>query len=235
VVDDRRGDRLLVLLAGQKSVGPREVPGANALSHFHIPIWSTVKDLAGLALVLAIASALAGCAAAPGDTLLVDSEISLAESKSPTQLLRNEAASRLPAEAIESLSNNSDESIPCFGEGADPEGVVRAWHSSLEATLVAESETMVDELVAELIASFTADNWLVQDVDFIKHVDGDGGRTIARSGILTSQRHATKIQVAGLTPDAVDAPVSILIDAYGPCVRTDGANSQEVRTLEGAG
>jgi hypothetical protein len=174
-------------------------------------------------------TALSGCAAAatiPG----AYPDVSLATTKSPAQLLRNEAAARLPAEVIDQIIESEDASVACLSESDDPEGLVRSWHSTVDVTILADAD--VATLVADLTASFEEQGWSVRDL---------GGNASVSQKLLESDGSLTDIQISGLTPDTGATSVSledvveqptVKIAVHGPCVRTGGTGSDEVIALE---
>ena len=174
-------------------------------------------------------SALTACAppvTVPGDY----PDVSLADTKSPAQLLRNEAAARLPAEVIDQIIEAEDASVACLSESDDPEGVVRSWHSTVNVTI--QGGTEVATLVTDLAASFSEQGWAVRDL---------GGNASVSQKLLESESSLADIQVTGLTPDDGATSVSleevveqptVKIAVHGPCVRTGGTESDEVTALE---
>ena len=157
-------------------------------------------------------------------------DVTLAETKSPAQLLRNEAAARLPAEVIDQIIEAEDASVACLSESDDPSGVVRSWHSTVDVTITGDAD--VATLVADLVASFAEQGWAVRDL---------GGNATVSQKLLESDGTLADIQVSGLTPDTGATSVSleevveqptVKIAVHGPCVRTGGTESTEVTALE---
>ena len=173
---------------------------------------------------------LAGCAS-PGAGIPGDyPDVTLAETKSPAQLLRNEAAARLPEEVIDEIVEAEDVSVACLSEADDPEGLVRSWHSTVDVRIV--GDVTVASLVSDLVASFEEQGWVARDL---------GGTSSVVKKLLESDGSLADIQVSGLTPDANQASTSleevvdqptVTIGVHGPCVRTGGAESDEVAALE---
>ena len=178
------------------------------------------------ALSVIALSACAPTAAIPGDY----PDVSLADTKSPAQLLRNEAAARLPSEVIDEIIEAEDTSVACLSESDDPDGLVRSWHSTVDVTVTGEAE--VATLVTDLAASFAEQGWTVRDL---------GGNATVSQKLLESDGSLADIQVSGLTPDTgatsasleetVEQP-TVKIAVHGPCVRTGGTKSDEVAALE---
>lgn len=186
----------------------------------------TVLCLVLGALSLTVVSACAPTAEIAGDY----PDVSLAETKSPAQLLRNEAAARLPAEVIDQIVEAEDASVACLSATDDPDGLVRSWHSTVNVTIVGDAE--VATLVTDLAASFADQGWSVRDL---------GGNASVSQKLLESDGSLADIQVSGLTPDTgatsvsleevVDQP-TVKIAVHGPCVRTGGEKSDEVTALD---
>jgi len=174
-------------------------------------------------------SALTGCTTTetiPGDY----PDVSLADTKSPAQLLRNEAAARLPQELIDQIVEAEDASVPCLSASDDPDGLVRSWHSTVNVTVLPDAT--VATLVADLAASFIDQGWTVRDL---------GGNATVSQKLLESDAALADIQLSGLTPDTGATSVSleevveqptVKIAVHGPCVRTGGQKSDEVTALE---
>jgi len=176
--------------------------------------------LVGLFVVLATA----GCVQETPTSLDEGvSDVSLADTKSPVQLLRNEVAARIPADLLERVESTQDRSLACKEQSDDPDGLIRSWHSSLRATLLSESSDGVDALVSDLVKTFTDQNWSAQPVSRTE---------VSDAILLTSPDSIASIEIeAG--QDSGNTAV-IRVDTYGPCVVTDGKNSEEVKALEGS-
>ena len=178
------------------------------------------------ALSLSVLAACASAEAIPGDY----PDVSLADTKSPAQLLRNEAAARLPQELVDQIIEAEDASVSCLSLSDDPEGLVRSWHSTVNVTVL--DDTDVATLVGDLATSFAEQGWTVRDL---------GGNATVSQKLLESDGSLADIQVSGLTPDTGATSVSledvveqptVKIAVHGPCVRTGGLESDEVTALE---
>ena len=186
-----------------------------------------------IAIAVLSAPALTGCAGeqAAADTIEGDyPEVTLAETKSPVQFLRNDAASRIPTAVIDSVEGTVDESVACLDEAEDPSGLIRSWHSSALVTIVSGSAWRVEAIVDNLIQSFTDQEWAARSL---------GETAEFRSSMLTSKTSMAEIQVIGERPDpnATEGDesagqVTVEIEVHGPCVRTQGSGSEEVLKLE---
>lgn len=160
--------------------------------------------------VLAVALLLAGCSEAPGALTLV-------ETKSPVQLLRNDAWYRLPEVMVKGDTETTDRSEAC-----DDEGALRLWRSSTIALVTNSQAPRVVLAGDDLAASFVAQGW-------------EATRSEEGAAVLTVLTRSSSVAVIEI--EAVEktpaSGASIRITASGPCVLTAGAESDEVRSLEG--
>ena len=106
------------------------------------------------ALAIAAAFALSGCSLLPGS----DTDLTLAETKSPVQLLRNSAASRISETAISDVLETTDQSVACRTPDKDPVGLLRQWRSTIQLELKNSSDP--DVVSDELTASFVDQGWV---------------------------------------------------------------------------
>ena len=86
--------------------------------------------------------------------------LTLAQTKSPVQLLRNEAAGRVDEFVVETVNETQDLSSACKTEEADPLGLSRSWTSSVDVSLKAGSAWRLDIVATDLVASFEAQGWV---------------------------------------------------------------------------
>lgn len=173
----------------------------------------SAKSVACMTVALSLAFTGAACSG-PSDTAQT-----LAQTKSPTQLLRNQGASYFD-DVAEGDPVTSDKSEGCRTADEDPDGLVRRWVSSVDLTMSATLTESIDDLPYRLVDPFTEKDWIV-------------AYEAAREIGLTSQKTASTIQI---TPqagaDGTMAGGHVVIVAFGPCVDTDGADSDEVKQLE---
>ncbi len=174
---------------------------------------------------------LVGCgeATAPGDVPAGDyPDLSLAESKSPAQLLRNSALTRIPAETILNVGTEIDGSTACLSEEEDPKGYIRQWVSSVDVNLRLPEAPNTDAIVDGVLASFIDEGWMSQQVagsTADSHADLLTNGTSAAAGVSAARIHLEAVV-------ANDGASSFIhIEALGPCVITDGADSSQVKTL----
>ena len=181
-----------------------------------------------------VAVSLSACAADPASNLPgTYPELTIAESKSPVQLLRNDAAGRIPTAVIDTVEDANDVSVACLGENEDPEGLVRSWNSGAVVTIVSGSQWRVDAIVDNLVASFVDQGWTARSL---------GGSANVKSQLLSSDKSMAEITVSAKIPDEDQTSISteesvevvtVEVNVVGPCVITDGADSDEVKKVEG--
>ncbi len=156
---------------------------------------------------LGIALALSACSSP-------ETAQTLASTKSPAQLLRNEIADRIPASAIEGGLTVGDSSEAC-----DQQGTVRSWRSDAVLAVVPDQAPRLRVIAETLVQSFVDQGWTASTRD-------------ASSKLvefrLTSSSSPSEVHI---TADASDRR-TITIVVNGPCVTTDGADSDEVTSLE---
>jgi hypothetical protein len=160
---------------------------------------------------------LGGCAAEP------DQALTLAQTKSPVQLLRNEAASRVPADAVDSIVTSQDESTACRTVETDPDGLLRSWRSVVRYALKYGDAYDGERIVADLAASFVDQGWV------------EGSYGTAAIVELSRDGSETTIHISESPGDAeARTGAQVQLTVAGPCVLTKGADSDEVRLLDGA-
>ncbi len=168
-----------------------------------------------LLLATAAVAALAGCTAAPADSPYPD--VSLAQTKSTVQLLRNDAASRVDEALVDIVLGSGDLSVACESEADDPDGTIRSWEST--ARLRLQLDTDLDDAVDTVVQSYVDEGWTAS---------GSGARTeLSRANLYSSV-----VIVATPQDDELEHGPEISIALAGPCVVTEGQSSSEVRTLE---
>lgn len=182
----------------------------------------------GISLAFVVAL-LAGCAADTGEA----AELSLGQTKSPVQLLRNDAAGRIPPAVIEAVEEAQDLSVACLDEADDPMGLRRSWHSTAIVTIEDGAKWRIETVVTDLVDSYVDQGWVARPL---------GGSSTVKNTLLTSDASFAEIRVASKVPDAdvVSTSTEEIIEAalievqvHGPCVATAGAESEEVTSLEG--
>lgn len=179
-----------------------------------LPTMKVVGTAAALATVLL----LTGCGGEPESNTP-----SLTETKGPTQLLRNEASSRIPTGSIDTIAGEEDRSVACKTEKEDPDGLYRSWQSSLLAAIDGDAAWRVAQIGKDVADSFIEDGWYVSGTK-----DGEDTTTLTRPGAVSTLKFTTT------EGDAEGVGATVHIDATGPCVLTEGPDSTEVTKLEAA-
>ena len=171
-----------------------------------------------LALVsIAVVSLLSGCAGEPSSAT---NSRTLAQTKSPAQLLRNEITSRVPAKLVETIGQTSDLALSCSVD--DPK--MLAWQSSADIALTAKGAWKAGSVFSDLIGTLTNEGWTATEWD---------PKASALVSELSSPSSAVKIQIKAQKDSDGDGKNStIRINVNGACVATDGPDSPEVRKLE---
>ena len=185
------------------------------------------RSIALIGAAIAIPLLLSGCASgdAPSD------ELTLLETKLPAQLLRNDVASQIDPSLVDSTSDDVDQSIACLPEKEDPKGLQRSWQSIVTVLLVGDSAGDVDSIIDGVASSLTEQGWKLASL---------GGSAVLHTRYLSNESSST-IELSAISTDADALYVesselenaSIVVDVHGPCVATDGTDSDEVTSLEG--
>lgn len=165
---------------------------------------------AAVAALAASAILLAGCASPQ------DGPLRLVDTKSPVQLLRNEAVDRVDPDVVDNVIKAGDTSFPCVTEDGNAEGLVRQWKSSTDLAIVAGTDQR--QVAEALVASFTEQGW---------------SASVAESSGLEVTTLTSDTSVATIEVSAADESTNGLVRvvALGPCVVTEGPDSAEVRSL----
>jgi hypothetical protein len=159
---------------------------------------------------------LAGCASTPPPT---DSALTLADTKSAAQLLRNDAAQRLPSVMVKDVVDLFDTSVSCQTTAVDPDGTMRAWTSGATLMITNSQAARIDIVSERLIAAYTDAGWAATVLaNHVTRLESPTRPTILVEPVEKSD---------GIAP-------MILIETTGPCVLTAGVDSDEVKQLEKA-
>jgi hypothetical protein len=173
---------------------------------------------------IALVATLSGCAASnsSGSTGSSSSNLTLTDTKSPTQLLRNTAASMLHQENISNMTNTEDVSVTC-----DKDPKVRSWHSTITAGVDVAHESTLATTSSDLVQSLVDKGWKAE----VGEVEGGTEVKLTKAGSVS----VIHVQALPSTMGALRAAhgAQIVIEVDGPCVKTDGPDSTEVKTLEG--
>lgn len=168
-----------------------------------------MKTLLLPALALGALLTVTGCSAPE------DNDLSLAETKSPAQLLRNEIFTRVPKADIAAVTTDD------FTEGCNGDEAVRSWRSTANAELNASSATSFASVVRALRVSFEDKGWMWEP----------SPGTDELQGVLSNEKTPAQIYFSA-TPPAGGSNAALLVVVGGPCVETDGPDSPEVLKLE---
>ena len=160
---------------------------------------------------------LTGCAGT-GDGDANSGEPRLVDTKSPVQLLRNDATDRVDPADIASIRKEVDQSEPCYTEDKNPGGLIRQWKSSVELVLADGTDRVA--IMTELVQSFTDQGWTSEEL----------GNTADLWDVqLSSDASLANIEISSSELSVVSI---IRVVSTGPCVKTDGPDSDEVKSLE---
>jgi len=116
-----------------------------------------MRAIVGVALVVALSSGCSGTTSAAGDiaTAAKTVKATLAETKASVQLLRNEAASRLPKIVFKEVLGTEDTSEPCLDEQQDPDGLARLWRSTTTIMVVNSQAARIQTVTDAMATTFT--------------------------------------------------------------------------------
>jgi hypothetical protein len=163
-----------------------------------------------------------GACAAEGDAQTSGAvrQVTLAQSKSYAQLLRNEASSRLPEIVLKQVAESTDVSIACDD---DPAGLLRSWTSTMKILVTNSTAPRVQQVADDLAATFVDQGW-----------KADIGEESTDTLVVTRLHSATSLADMAITATskATDQVPSIQVTATGVCALTAGPQSDEVMLLE---
>ena len=189
------------------------------------------RVLVGVLSLVLSAGALTACGEAPSHTNVPPGDypdLTLAESKSPVQLLRNEAVSRIPEAVVLNAPSNIDGSQAGLSASEDPDGVIRRWTSSVDVNLVLAEAPNTQTIVDTVLATFTEDGWMSQAITGTK--SGTQAHLLTNEAADSTSLSLAQVRIEGIV--AIDGSSSFIrVEAIGPCVVTDGADSVEVTEL----
>ena len=170
--------------------------------------------LTGVIAVALLAGALSACADSS------DNAPTLVETKSPVQLLRNEAASRVPTDVVKDVIKEQDGSTACRTVETDPDGLLRSWQSALRFELRYDPAIDPQAVIDELASSFVDDGWEQGSFGVVSIIE------------LTRSESNTKIHISASDADEeAGTGGEVQLTVSGPCVMTSGATSDEVTQL----
>jgi hypothetical protein len=188
-------------------------------------VWGDLtRKFASIAIVSVSLATLSACASSSTAGSGGDSAtLTLAQTKSPVQLLRNEAASRLDEFVVETVNETEDLSVACKTAEVDPLGLSRSWTSSVEVSFKPGSAWRVSIVAEDLTTSFEEQGWVAS-------------RGAPSAVTYTGLKSETSAATIGFTVTSENletaTPAKLQITTKGPCVATGGAESDEVKKLE---
>jgi hypothetical protein len=168
-----------------------------------------------VSIALASTVALGGCTASD------DTGISLADTKSSVQLMRNDVTGKVSDEVTKEVTEVGDGSVGCGDE------FNRRWRSTALIELLPDSSSKIDAIAQTLQGLFVAKGW----VSGAK--PGGDGITIYK---LTSPDAQSTIDLTAteLGESGKDG-ATIHVEINGPCVLTEGPGSDELARLTAEG
>lgn len=166
--------------------------------------------------VAVIAVALSGCAAAE----TAEATLSLADTKSTAQLVRNAISGQISPEITAAVTDVTDASETC---NSDSTGLMRLWRSTARTELTPDAATKVTLIQQTIAGSFVSKGWTSESVKL------SDSETIVT---LTNPSSLAVIDITATTDDdGVGTGATIFVDIAGPCVKTDGPGSAELQQL----
>lgn len=170
-----------------------------------------------LAIALVAAFTVTGCAAEVDPT----AQQTLVQTKGATQLLRNEVASRVPTASLLNVEETEDKSYGC---GTDLNSSTRFWQSGIEFNVNSGEAANVQAIATDLIESFAGEGWDATTQQ------GSGSSTSLMQNKASKQEMTVSV-TEDEDGDGLGAMIGVRV--AGPCVKTAGPDSDEVKKLEG--
>ncbi|MDM4761423.1 hypothetical protein QT381_00175 [Galbitalea sp. SE-J8] len=159
-----------------------------------------------------LASALAGCS---GD----DGGLSLADTKGPAQLLRNSVAGKIPTDMVASQGATEDASQSCGDNG-----VKRSWRSSVLLNMTPDHGSQVFEVLENLGRNLADEGWTGEESSPSSKI---------HELLLKSTKSQSVVRLTATLPaDSAGNGAAVQVAVNGPCVETDGPDSDEVKHLD---
>jgi hypothetical protein len=180
-----------------------------------------VRALQLLGSLVVASVVLTGCASfgAPATQRVSTPKLTLSDSKEAAQLIRNDAATRLPDVMVKQVADLTDVSVACGDASTDASGVMRAWSSGATLLITNSQAARIDIVSTRLVQTYVDSGWTAT-------TEPSGATTLEKEG-------KPVISVVSVSKDDGPQPL-IRIETAGPCVATDGPDSLEVRELEKA-
>jgi len=166
-----------------------------------------------IAVCLVVAPALTACSGA-------SDAVTISESKSTVQLLRNVIADTIDDSAIQGVTKNDDAALAC---GDEPDEDRFFWRSSVLLDIVGASDRDIEGAAAGAVAALEKSGWISAEADPVAH-----SVTVE----LTSTESLATIRITSTDDaDGDGRGASVFVVVNGPCVKTAGADSAEMKAL----
>lgn len=164
---------------------------------------------------VALTLALGACSAAPVDS---GPTLSLADTKSSAQLNRNTISGKISAEITAEVSQVTDASETCE---SDPQGLMRLWRSTALTELTQEASGKLATIQQSISGAFVSKGW------------ESASKALSETSTivtLTNPGSLAKIEITG-TEATSTSGATVYVNITGPCVKTDGPGSAELKAL----
>jgi hypothetical protein len=168
------------------------------------------------AVLLAGVLLLTGCAAESS----ASATPSLADTKRSAQLVRNTIAGQISPDITANISEVTDKSETCQ---SDPKGIMRLWRSTSLTELTPEAASKVTLIQQTIEGTYVSKGWTSET----KPVSGQSTKVT-----LTNPSSLAVIEITATTDvDSVGTGATLLVNIAGPCVKTDGPGSDELKKI----
>lgn len=163
-----------------------------------------------------IAILFTGCAA----TESADATLSLADTKGTAQLVRNTISNQISPEITAAVTDVTDASETC---DSDAQSLMRLWRSTARTELTPDAASKVTTIQQTIAGSFVSKGWTSESVKL-----SDSATIVT----LTNPASLAVIDITATTADdGAGTGATIFVDIAGPCVKTDGPGSAELKQL----
>ena len=168
------------------------------------------------AVLIAGVLLLSGCAADGAST----ATLSLADTKSSAQLVRNTISGQISADITASVSQVSDASETCDG---DPQSDMRLWRSTALTELTPEAAGKIDLIQQTIAGIYEGKGWT------------STAERLSDTSTMVTLENPSSLAVIEITAttdlDGTGTGSTLFVDIAGPCVKTDGPGSDELKQL----
>lgn len=177
-----------------------------------------IKTLSATAIAtLLVTVALTGCAT---DSASNDGSATLLDTKLAAQLLRNSISGQLSPESTAEVTQVEDASEACE---ADDGGLMRMWRSTALTELTAEPGAKVKAIVETMSGGLVAKGW----------TSTADQKNVSKFTVELENPNSTGLIRITSTEDIEGdtTGATIFVEVTGPCVKTDGPGSDELKKL----